>query len=323
MKSTKIGLTLGDPGGIGPEIVIRLLEHPSELPPAEVIIFGQRVILENWSEKLGHKADWLNRVLAQQKITIKEIGRPLDEVVCGMPSAENGLASFYFFESAVEAARKEEIKAMVTAPVSKTSWQLAGIKYRGHTEYLEKLYPHAIMSFWSNRLQLALFTHHLPLKEAIDRVKKESLVNFIINLDQSLKLWNLGIKEFLMCGLNPHAGEGGIMGLEEQNEIIPAVIEARKRKINLNGPFPPDTVFLQGVDRPDKLVICLYHDQGLIPFKLISFQSGVNLTLGMPFIRTSPDHGTAFDLAGKGLASYLSLKEALWLAWNASKVKEG
>jgi Pyridoxal phosphate biosynthesis protein len=176
------------------------------------------------------------------------------------------------------------------------------------------------MSFWSERLRLALFTHHLPLKEAIDRLRKESLIKFLLNLDRSLKSWNLGIKEILICGLNPHAGEAGIMGMEEQKDVIRALIEGRNRKLNLIGPFPPDTIFLQAVDRPDRLVVCLYHDQGLIPFKLLSFQSGVNLTLGLPFIRTSPDHGTAFDLAGKGLASYSSLKAALWLAWKASRV---
>jgi len=319
MSSLKIGLTLGDPGGIGPEIIVRLLEHPSELPPVEIVIFGQKIILQNWTEKLGHQPAWLSDALNEHHINLREAGFPLDELVLGMPTAENGLASFYFFESAVEAARKGEIKAIVTCPVSKTSWQLAGIRYRGHTEYLESFFPDAIMSFWSERLRLALFTHHLPLKEAIDRLRKESLIKFLLNLDRSLKSWNLGIKEILICGLNPHAGEAGIMGMEEQKEIIPALIEGRNRKLNLIGPFPPDTIFLQAVDRPDRLVVCLYHDQGLIPFKLLSFQSGVNLTLGLPFIRTSPDHGTAFDLAGKGLASYSSLKEALWLAWKASR----
>lgn len=322
MNLPKIGLTLGDPGGIGPEIILRLLEHPVKLPPAEIVIFGQRQILETWAKKLGLEAGWLKKAQGEQKIFIQETGVPLKDLVLGFPSAENGQASFAFFQAAVDSARKGEIQALVTAPVSKTSWQLAGIKFRGHTEFLENFFPGAIMSFWSERLRLALFTHHLPLKEAINRIKKEALLNFLLTLDKNLHRWSFGIKELLLCGLNPHAGEAGSMGQEEQQEIIPAVVEARARGLNLNGPFPPDTVFLRAIDHPERLVVCLYHDQGLIPFKLLSFDSGVNLTLGLPFIRTSPDHGTAFDIAGKGMANSQSLKEALWLAWKASQAGE-
>jgi len=319
MSVPKIGFTLGDPGGIGPEVILRLLENPEKLPSSEIIIFGQKQVLQTWAEKLGFRARWLKESSREQEIIIREVGIPLDDFAIGLPSAENGQASFAFFQAAVDSGQKGEICALVTGPVSKTSWQLAGIKFRGHTEFLESIFPEAIMCFWSERLRLALFTHHLPLAEAMGRINKGSLLNFLLSLENNLKRWSFGITEMLVCGLNPHAGEAGLMGKEEQEEIVPALVEARGKGLNLKGPFSPDTIFLQAVDRPEKMVICLYHDQGLIPFKLLSFDSGVNLTLGLPFIRTSPDHGTAFDIAGKGMANPQSFKEALWLAWKASR----
>lgn len=318
MMSPRIGLTLGDPGGIGPEIILRLLIQPTELPPAEIVIFGQKKILEIWTERLGLDSNWQEKATKKDKIKFQEVGEPLKEIKIGKPAAENGQMSFAFFQAAVDSARNGEIQALVTAPISKTSWQLAGIKYRGHTEFLETFFPEAIMSFWSEKLRLALFTHHVPLKEAINRVKRPAILQFLLILEKNVRRWNLGIKEYLLCGLNPHAGEAGSLGEEEIQELIPAAEEARTYGINLSGPFPPDTIFLKAIGHPEKMVVSLYHDQGLIPFKLLSFDSGVNMTLGLPFLRTSPDHGTAFDIAGKGVANPRSLKEALWLAWKAA-----
>ncbi|HOP60383.1 MAG TPA: 4-hydroxythreonine-4-phosphate dehydrogenase PdxA [Candidatus Saccharicenans sp.] len=326
MTSCKIGLTLGDPGGIGPELILRLFSKPEELPPAEFIIFGQQSLLDFWVEKLNLKPrrpDWL---AAGQVVSLRETGQLLETVMIGEPAAEQGLVSFSFFEAAVDSARRGEIQALVTAPISKIAWVKAGLPFRGHTEYLEKLYPEAIMSFWSDRLRVALFTHHLPLREALDKVKKDNLIGFFHNLDRALKEKETGIKEMLVCGLNPHAGEDGSIGLEEQLEIIPALDQLRKDGLEVKGPFPPDTIFRQGLDHPDRLMVSLYHDQGLIAFKLVAFDRGVNLTLGLPFVRTSPDHGTAFELAGRGLASPASFQQAIWLAWELGcqkKIKSG
>ncbi|MBP6909122.1 MAG: 4-hydroxythreonine-4-phosphate dehydrogenase PdxA [Candidatus Saccharicenans sp.] len=316
MTSFKIGLTLGDPGGIGPELLLKLLAEPSNLPPAEFIIYGQAAILDFWARKLNFQPGWPDWREAGRLVFLQETGQALKTITIGQPSAENGLVSFSFFEAAVKAAREREIQAVVTAPVSKTAWSQAGLSYKGHTEYLEKFYPEAIMSFWSDRLRVALFTHHLSLREAIDRVKKGNLIKFFKNLKQALEAARTGVREILVCGLNPHAGEEGTIGQEEQEEIIPALVELKKTGLEINGPFPADTIYLQAIDHPEKLVVSLYHDQGLIAFKLLSFERGVNLTLGLPFIRTSPDHGTAFDLAGCGQASPASLKQAIWLAWD-------
>jgi len=323
MKIPVIGLTLGDPAGIGPEIILRTLKEVSSLPEARFIIFGQRRILEDWSRHLGLSSDLLPAALSAGNIELRETGLPLEKLEPGSPTVAGGRVSFDFFREAVSAADSGEVQALVTAPISKEGWHQAGIIYRGHTEYLESLFPEAIMTFWSNRLKVALFTHHLPLREAISRVRRQNLATFFRLLGKHLVRWNLAVEELLVCGLNPHAGENGALGQEEGQEIIPAVAEARSAGLSLSGPFPADTIFLKALDSPGKMVVALYHDQALIAFKLLSFEQGVNLTLGLPFIRTSPDHGTAFELAGKGLASLESFREALWLAWKMVSGKVG
>lgn len=235
-------------------------------------------------------------------------------MVKGKAPAGNGEASFLFFKAAVETARAGLLQVVVSATISKTSWRLAGLGWRGHTEFLERLFPGAIMTFWSERLRVALLSHHLPLREAIERVKKGTLLDFFRNLHQSLGRIKSGVRELLVAGLNPHAGEDGFLGTEEEDEIRPAVEEARQEGLAISGPFPPDTIFLKAIDCPEKMVIALYHDQGLIGFKLKAFETGVNATLGMPFIRTSPDHGTAYDIAGKGVADPRSLIAAIRMA---------
>ncbi|MDY0231901.1 MAG: 4-hydroxythreonine-4-phosphate dehydrogenase PdxA, partial [Candidatus Saccharicenans sp.] len=287
MSLPVIGLTLGDPSGVGAEIILRLFQNPNWLPEAKFIIFGQKRILLERSELLKLPAGWLINNPTEKDLILREIGKPLDRIEVGSPAAESGLASFSFFKAAVESAIKGEIQALVTAPISKISWQLAGIKFRGHTEYLEHLFPEAIMSFWSRRLRLALYTHHVPMKEALARIKKKLLLKFFLNLERQLRRCNLGIEELLVCGLNPHAGEKGSIGLEEEEEILPAVTAARSSGLKISGPFPADTIFHKVLDKPETMAVALYHDQALIPFKLVSFETGVNLTLGLPFVRTS------------------------------------
>ena len=232
------------------------------------------------------------------------------------PAADNGAASFAYFADGVRAAREGRIDALVTGPVSKSAWALAGLPWRGHTEYLEHLYPGAIMAFWSDRLKLALLSHHLPLREAMDRITRERLRGFLTRLAGAIEAVRPGAMEFLVAGLNPHAGEDGRLGREEIDEIGPAIADARAEGVRVRGPFPPDVAFRAALDRPDTLAVGLYHDQGLIAFKLVAFETGVNVTLGLPFVRTSPDHGTAFDIAGKNRADPGSMIAAV--AWPRS-----
>jgi len=173
---------------------------------------------------------------------------------------------------------------------------------------------HFEYDFWSEALKVVLYTHHIPLREALERVKERSLLEFFQILQKELKKVPLPDYELLIAGLNPHAGEEGLMGSEEGEEILPAIETAKKKCILISGPYPPDAVFRKALNQPDKIVIALYHDQGLIPFKILAFEKGINVTLGLPFVRTSPCHGTAFDIAGKGIANPESMIEAIKLA---------
>jgi len=322
MNIPRIGITLGDPGGIGPEIIIKALAQKSALPEAHYVLYGCSFILKEEEKALGIKLDYSSFSEKEKPdrflISLYEIKTPLKSIKRGKASRENGLASFFFFKRAVEEARRGKIQALVTGPVSKQSWSLAGIEWLGHTDYLEHFYPQAIMAFWSKELKVALLSHHLPLKKALRKVKKEYLLKFFQDLQKSLKKIDPARYQFLVAGLNPHAGESGLLGKEEEEEIMPAVREAKQRGMNIRGPLAPDIVFREALGHSDRIVISLYHDQGLIAFKLKAFEIGVNLTLGIPFVRTSPDHGTAFDVAGKRMASPRSLIEAIKLAYELS-----
>jgi 4-hydroxythreonine-4-phosphate dehydrogenase len=305
-----IGVTIGDPGGIGPEIALKALLSSSENPAAEFVIFGSNFILQKEIQNIGIK-----RTFPLDRINLHEIPYPGITVPKGVPHKNNGKASFAYFEEAVNQARKGSIHALVTAPISKHSWQLAGItNLPGHTEYLSRFYPQSIMFFWSDKLKVALFSHHLSLRQAVDKIKKESLENFFHLLYENIERLHHDTYSYVVSGLNPHAGEDGLMGKEELDTIIPAVKTLQKTGMPITGPFPPDVVFRQSLGIRNRIVIALYHDQGLIPFKLLAFETGVNMTLGLPFIRTSPDHGTAFDIAGTGTANPKSMIEAIRLA---------
>jgi 4-hydroxythreonine-4-phosphate dehydrogenase len=318
MSLPRIGITLGDPGGIGPEIVVKSLLETSAVPPAQIVLFGNRSILEGAERMIGKSLNCLPYGQEEDhekiRIYLKEVKAPLTSVNKGKASGENGQASFLFFKEAVQAARRGELQSIVTAPISKLSWELGGISWRGHTEYLEQFYPEAMMTFWSEQLTVALLSHHVPLKEALRKVKKKNLLRFFQTLRQSVETARPGPYEFLVAGLNPHAGEERLLGKEEAEEIIPAIEEAKALGLPFGGPYPADVVFRTALGHPEKIVVALYHDQGLIAFKLEAFETGVNVTLGMPFIRSSPDHGTAFDIAGKGRASQRSMVAAIRLA---------
>jgi 4-hydroxythreonine-4-phosphate dehydrogenase len=309
MTLPKIGITLGDPGGIGPEVTLKSLSSPSSLPDAHYVLFGSKTLIDNERDALN-----LDISIPNDSISLHEVDGSYTPFEKGKPASTNGAASFRFFEVAVQEANKGNLQAIVTAPISKRSWNLAGIPWAGHTDYVSQSRPDAIMCFWSDALKVALYTHHLPLKQAIAKITEKSLYGFILRLYENIKKIQSHHFHFLVSGLNPHAGEQGLMGTEESEKILPAIKKAQMMGIPISGPFPPDVVFRDALNKPDKIVLALYHDQGLIPFKLQAFDRGVNVTLGLPFVRTSPDHGTAFDIAGKGIADPRSMTEAIHLA---------
>jgi 4-hydroxythreonine-4-phosphate dehydrogenase len=313
----RLGVTCGDPAGIGPEIILKAFSRPGLLPAAHYTLFGSRKLLEKEQRALGIELPLGNTAFTEHEegsLALLDLGEPSGSWGKGEPSAEAGRASFRYFEKAVDEARRGCLAAVITAPISKQSWHMAGLSWRGHTEYLDSLFPGAIMAFWSKRMKLALLSHHLPLREALALIKADILLRFFTHLQECLKNVGQAELELVVAGLNPHAGEGGILGGEEDEEIKPAVEQAKAGGLKISGPLPPDVVFRQALDRPGVMAVALYHDQGLIAFKLVAFETGVNVSLGLPFIRTSPDHGTAFDIAGTGKADPESLCQAIRLA---------
>jgi 4-hydroxythreonine-4-phosphate dehydrogenase len=317
MTVPTIGVTSGDPGGIGPEVLVKTLSRAAGLPAAAYVVFADPAVIAAEERRLGLRVaalPWSPAAPAVPGVFLSAVPAPSGATGPGTSSAANGEASFRAFEAGVEAAGSGRIRALVTAPISKAAWVLAGHPFRGHTEYLDGLYPGAVMAFWSERLKVALFSHHRPLREAVEAVRADALLRFLRTLEKGLKKLPGGPFRLLVAGLNPHAGEDGHLGGEEEAEIRPAVERAVSEGIPVTGPFPPDTIFLKAAGEEDAVVVALYHDQGLIAFKLAAFAIGVNVTLGLPFVRTSPDHGTAFDIAGKGVADARSMEEAVRLA---------
>jgi 4-hydroxythreonine-4-phosphate dehydrogenase len=317
MTVPRIGVTPGDPGGIGPEIVVRTLARADARPPAAYVLFADPRAVAAEEKRLGLRLAaraWRPDQPAEAGIYLAAVPGQAGPPTVGRVAAENGESSFRAFEAAVAEARSGRLEAVVTAPISKAAWALAGHPFRGHTEYLTRFYPDAVMTFWSERLKVALLSHHRPLREAVAAVRKDALLAVFRSLHRSLEKLPGGPFRLLAAGLNPHAGEEGFLGREEEEEIRPAIEMAAAEGIPVTGPYPPDTVCIKALGKPDVVVVALYHDQGLIAFKLEAFATGVNATLGLPFVRTSPDHGTAFDIAGKGVADNRSMEEAVRLA---------
>lgn len=317
MTVPAIGVTAGDPSGVGPEVIVKTLVRAGSLPAAAYVLFADPRVIEAEEERLGLSLGirrWRPDIRDEAGVFLRAVPGPSAPSAPGKITAENGEASFRTFEAAVAEARAGRLAAVVTAPISKAAWALAGHPFRGHTEYLARLYPGVIMAFWSERLKVALLSHHRPLSEAVAAVRRAALLDFFRSLHRFLENVPGGPFRLLTAGLNPHAGEDGLLGREEAEEIRPAVESAASEGIPVSGPFPPDTVFLKALGKSDTVVVALYHDQGLIPFKLEAFAAGVNVTLGLPFVRTSPDHGTGFDIAGQGVADAGSMEKAVRLA---------
>ena len=306
-KKPVIGLTLGDPAGIGPEIVEKALQINDKTQEFTPILFGSKKCIQSMSYYSKEKS-----------YTLDEIPR-YDQ----KPSAENGRISINSIQKAVESAQKGEIDALVTAPINKTSLSLSGSNYTGHTTLLRDLAksPATSMAFHTHTLKTILATIHIPFTKVVDHLTTKNLETVIKNSYHYATL--LGIKQpkIALAGLNPHAGENNLFGSEETNILIPAIEKFSDPENPILGPFPADTLYHRAHEGEFDIVISLYHDQGLIPIKLIDFKTAVNVTLGLPFIRTSPCHGTAFDIAGQNKASADSMISAINLAIKLAKNK--
>ncbi|WDC84763.1 4-hydroxythreonine-4-phosphate dehydrogenase PdxA [Caloramator sp. mosi_1] len=304
-----IGITIGDPAGVGPEVTLKAITSNHSFK-ANYVIYGSVKVIEYYKQLLGIKLP-LNKIsrVCDYNVgsinVIDVIDITMDDFEIGKVSPICGDAAFKYVEAAVKDALIGDIKAVVTAPLNKEALNKGGYNFDGHTEIFAKLTNTSkySMMLLGGPLKVIHVSTHISLRNACDKVKKERVFDVIkIANDVLIKM---GIKEprIAVAGLNPHSGESGIFGDEEINEIIPALQLAKENGINVDGPVPPDIVFLKAVKGKYDIVVAMYHDQGHIPVKLMGFDTGVNITVGLPIIRTSVDHGTAFDIAGKGIAN--------------------
>ncbi len=325
-----IGITMGDPAGIGPEVVVKALADPAVRRLARFVVYGMNELLGYAADLAEINAYWWrlqhDSTRATYDLTHDVVVLDYDEYsmlgqTVHQPTKQGGQASLRFLDNAITAAMKQpgqpgRIDAIVTGPISKTSWHLAGANYPGHTELLAKRTgaKRVVMMFASPPLNVALATVHLPLMDVRNKLTIGCAFNPIDLGHHACLLMGFDRPRIAVCGLNPHASEGGRFGDEEQRVITPAIEMAQNAGIDARGPFPADTIFNDAVAGRYDLVVAMYHDQGLIPIKLLAFDKAVNVTLGLPIIRTSVDHGTAFDIVGKNKADAGSMKAAIRLA---------
>ena len=318
-----VGITMGDAAGIGPEIIAMALSFPEVHQLCRPLVIGDAATIRDALKTMTTeiKVEEIKRVdnakFNQGVIEVLDLHNIDPRVLLkGRVVPMLGKAAFEYLQRATDLALSGKIQAIVTAPLNKESLNKAGYHYSGHTEILAELCggKEVCMMLIAGNLRVAHISGHLPLTEACRAVNKERILTVIRLSFEVIK--KLGIPEprIAVAGLNPHAGEMGLFGREEIAEISPAVKEARSQGMNVAGPIPPDTVFYRAKGGEFDLVIAMYHDQGHIPLKLWDFLGGVSITLGLPLIRTSVDHGTAFDRAGRGTASPKSLIAAVGLA---------
>ena len=313
-----VAITMGDAAGIGPEIVLKALAQ-APTSNARCIIVGDLACLERTAAELSMPIDLCLYDAdgdPDRAIAVYDLKNLSASFAMAADNAVTGKASAEYIEAAVNLWKSGEIDAICTAPISKKAIALGGYDFPGHTEFLAKLTGTSrfAMSFFGGDLRVVLLSTHLSLRDAIGLVTEQRLVDLIgFSAAEMERL--LGKRPSIaVAGLNPHASEGGLFGREEQDEIIPAIDICRAQGIDVTGPFSPDTIFLRASRGEFDAVIALYHDQATIPVKSLSFGSAVNVTLGLPLIRTSVDHGTAYDIAGMGVADPSSMQAAIELA---------
>jgi 4-hydroxythreonine-4-phosphate dehydrogenase len=343
----KLAITMGDPGGVGPEIIVKtlcssklknvcipivigdvnvvaealsllnlplklkIIKSPNESKPVKGILQVIHIIPPHPCPTDGRRAPFLKGGI---KSGIVKVGMGRFEKC--KPTPEGGKACVSYIKKAVEFALSKKVDGIVTAPISKEALKMAGFKWPGHTEMLADLTntKDYTMMLIGKPLRVILVTIHTALKNVPDLITKSKALKTIRLAKKACDMLNIKNPRIAVAGLNPHAGEAGIFGDEEIKKIIPAVKEAIKEGIPVSGPYPPDTIFHKAYKGDVDIVVCMYHDQGLIPLKMIAFDKGVNITIGLPFVRTSPDHGTAYDIAWKGIANPSSMIEAIKVA---------
>ncbi len=326
-----LAVTLGDPAGIGPEVVLKALTHTDVYESSRPLVIGDRRILERAAECLGQSVeldivnDAAEGVYEPDAVTFLDLeNAPPDETPVGEVSATAGAAAVEYVFRACDLAMEGAVDAVVTAPLNKAAMNMAGHDYAGHTELLtERTGAERVsMLLVGPNLRIVHVSTHVGLADAIARVTPERVEAVIQLAHDACQALGIARPRIGVAGLNPHASEGGLFGDEEATRIEPAIRAARSRGLDVSDPQPPDTVFLRATKGAYDVVVAQYHDQGHIPMKLLAFDSGVNVSYGLPIIRTSVDHGTAFDIAGTGVASESSMLAAIDIAVQMAHARE-
>lgn len=322
-RPPRIAITMGDPAGIGPEVVLKAVAEQEVLDVCAPVIVGDAQLLAHTARTLDLQCGY--EVVRHDESLPDDFRAPVifhlnnieSSVALGLESAAAGRAAAEYIKAAVDLCGAGSVDAISTAPINKRSIFLAGYKFAGHTEYLAELSgtEEYAMAFVAANLRVVLLSTHVPLVEAISLVERERIMRVVRLADREMRRWGVERPRLAMAALNPHGAEGGLFGIEEASEIVPAVTACREVDgIDVSGPYSADTVFLRASRGEFDAVVACYHDQAMIPVKCLSFGEAVNVTLGLPFIRTSVDHGTAFDIAGKGIAEHTSMVAAITLA---------
>ncbi len=317
----KIAITMGDPGGIGPEVVLKALQSSEIRKLCNPLVIGSRAVLEDAISLL--KIPLKIKVIKSPEEAVFQKGivelidvEDVRDFEKGKATVSGGKACVAYIKKAVELAMDKKVEAIVTAPISKEAIRMAEYQWSGHTEMLTELTgtKDYAMMLVGGPLRVILVTIHTPLKIVPSLIKKERVLKTILLAKKACDMMGIQKPLIAVAGLNPHAGEAGMFGDEEACEIMPAIDDARQKEVPVSGPYPPDTIFHKAYKGTADIIVSMYHDQGLIPLKMIAFDEGVNVTVGLPIIRTSPDHGTAYDIAWKGMANPSSMIEAIKMA---------
>jgi len=304
----RIGITLGDIAGIGPEVLVKALASGKLSRRAQYVVIGDFCAMGRELERVKGRVRF--------RLYGDDCNRALKRVRHGFVHPLAARSAAHWIEQGVELCVDGTLDALVTAPVNKQGLKLAGVNHSGQTEWLAELTrtKKFAMMLAGGRLRVALVTTHLALSKVSKAISRKKILEVIELTDSELPRFGARNRRIGVAALNPHAGDGGLWGDEETRIIAPAIADARRKKINAVGPVPADTLFHRAYEGEFDAVVAMYHDQGLAPLKMLAFDTGVNVTLGLPFIRTSPDHGTAYDIAGKGIANPSSMIEAINLA---------
>jgi len=317
LEGLPIAITMGDPCGIGPEIIAMLHADPNPFPPT--LVLGDEGLIQRAVRLLALPIS-VNAIAspedfqpAPDTIQVISLSRLPEDLPFGQLDAQAGKAAYEYIRMGIDLALQKRIRAVVTAPINKEALRLADIHYPGHTEILADFSgtKDFAMMLMNNDLRVILVTIHVSLREAIEQLTIERELTIIRLAHRAMMQLGIPRPRIAVAGLNPHAGEHGLFGSEDEAIIRPAIQRAQAEGIEVSGPWPGDTVFMHARQRRFDIVVAQYHDQGLIPVKYLGVDEGVNITVGLPFVRTSVDHGTAFDIAGTGKASHASLRVAV------------